>query len=78
MARTAERILDGERPCDLPIETLSAHELVVNLSVARKLGVIVPPDIIRRATQVIEHVIDVDHRWVAAQETEPAARAERA
>lgn len=61
MARTVKKILDGGRPCDLPIETLSRHELVVNLSVARKLGLTVPPNISARASQVI----DVDSRLVA-------------
>ncbi len=78
MARYAERVLDGERPCDLPIETLSQHELVVNLWVARKLGLTLPTDITRRATQVIEHVIEVDHRLIDGQEVKPAAKAERA
>jgi putative ABC transport system substrate-binding protein len=64
MARYAARILNGERPCALPIETLLQHELVVNLSVARKLGLTLPPDIVRGATQVIERVMEADHRLI--------------
>lgn len=61
MARYVKKILDGDRPCDLPIETLCRHELVVNLWVARKLGLTVPLDISGQAS----HVIEVDSRLVA-------------
>jgi putative ABC transport system substrate-binding protein len=54
MAQCAKKILDGNRPGDLPIQTLSQHELVVNLQTAQKLGLTVPSNIVNRAVQVIE------------------------
>ncbi|MER8504546.1 MULTISPECIES: ABC transporter substrate-binding protein [unclassified Mesorhizobium] len=54
MALCAKKILDGKSPRDIPIQTLSQHELVVNLQTARKLGLTVPSNIVNRAVRVIE------------------------
>lgn len=54
MARHASRILRGDEPSDLPIESFNRPELVVNLRTARSLGVVVPPDVLERAVQVLE------------------------
>jgi len=50
----ADKILKGAKPGDLPVEVSSRRELIVNLKTAREIGVIVPPDVVRRATRVIE------------------------
>ena len=54
MARYADRTLKGAKPGELSIEAALNHELVVNLRVARNLGVTCPPEVLERANQVIE------------------------
>lgn len=54
MPLVVDKILKGAKAADMPFEQITQQHFMINIKVARELGVTIPPEVLKRADRVIE------------------------
>ena len=54
IAEYVQKVLNGAKPADLPIEQPTKFELVVNLKTARTIGLTINPEVLLRADDLLD------------------------
>ena len=52
-AEIVDKILKGTKPADIPVERPKKFDFVINLKAAKQIGLIVPPEVLARASRII-------------------------
>ena len=53
ISQTAIRVISGENPKDVPIESFAPDVIYFNLDLAREYGLVIPPQALRKAAKVV-------------------------
>jgi putative ABC transport system substrate-binding protein len=53
-ATHVDKILNGAKPADLPVEQLTKFDFAINLKTAQALGLTIPQEVLMQATEVIQ------------------------
>ncbi|MBV9491142.1 MAG: hypothetical protein JO069_15675 [Verrucomicrobia bacterium] len=54
LATYVDKVLKGIKPGELPVETVTRYELIVNLKTARAIGISIPAPVRTRADQLLQ------------------------